>query len=264
MRRNLFLLSLLCVSLVAADARAQQFYSQPFLGNSSTASGCCSQNGCASLPQGMPVSGFSGSPISYSTNGYGQSVFPTSGTTIGQPVTSVTNIVPSGTPLPLASSNIAYPNTNYVQTYPASTVSSYPAVSTYPTNVVQSYPANVAVQSPVAPSVTYANYSPSTFSSANYVTPNVTQGYTQTSMPTASNYSSSGLAQQKAQMAAQMRLQGHVGGGLGGAKYEGVGWSNMSPQSAVQNCCYWGQRPASQIGVARGADGSWYACVLYR
>ena len=59
-------------------------------------------------------------------------------------------------------------------------------------------------------------------------------------------------------------LRGHLGGGLGGAKYEGVGWSNQSAQSAIQTCCYWGTRPVSQIGVARGRDGCWYACVLYR
>ena len=74
----------------------------------------------------------------------------------------------------------------------------------------------------------------------------------------------SGLAQSKAQRAANMGLRGHLGGGLGGAKYEGVGWSNQSAQSAIQSCCYWGTRPVSQIGVARGRDGCWYACVLYR
>ncbi len=74
---------------------------------------------------------------------------------------------------------------------------------------------------------------------------------------------STGLAQQKANQAARMRLRGHVGGGLGGARFEGVGWSNASAQSAIQSCCYWGTRPTHQIGVSRGADGFWYACVLY-
>jgi len=74
----------------------------------------------------------------------------------------------------------------------------------------------------------------------------------------------SGLAQAKADQAAFGRIRGHVGGGLGGANYEGVGWSNQSPQAAVQQCCYWGTRPVSQIGVRRGNDGCWYACVLYR
>ena len=72
-----------------------------------------------------------------------------------------------------------------------------------------------------------------------------------------------GLAQQKAQQAAQMAFRDHIGGGLGGAKFEGVGWSNQSPQSAIQNCCYWGQKPPAQIGVSKSHDGCWYACVLY-
>ncbi len=72
-----------------------------------------------------------------------------------------------------------------------------------------------------------------------------------------------GLAQSKAVQAARMRLRGHIGGGLGGAKYEGVGWSNQSPQAAIEQCCYWGTRPTAQIGVSKGQDGCWYACVLY-
>jgi hypothetical protein len=73
-----------------------------------------------------------------------------------------------------------------------------------------------------------------------------------------------GLAQTKAATAARIGLRGHLGGGLGGANYEGVGWSSQSAQSAIQNCCYWGTRPVSQIGVAKGSDGCWYACVLYQ
>ena len=72
-----------------------------------------------------------------------------------------------------------------------------------------------------------------------------------------------GLAQTKANRAARMRLRGHVGGGLGGAKFEGVGWSNVSRQNAIESCCYWGTRPPAQIGCTRGSDGYWYACVLY-
>lgn len=72
-----------------------------------------------------------------------------------------------------------------------------------------------------------------------------------------------GLAQQKADQAAQMGFRDHVGGSLGGAKFEGVGWSNQSPQLAIQNCCYWGQRSPAQIGVSKSHDGCWYACVLY-
>lgn len=90
------------------------------------------------------------------------------------------------------------------------------------------------------------------------------QSYAQTY--TSSNSSGNvqpGLAQQKANQAAQGGIQGHLGGSLGGAKYEGVGWSNQSAQNAIQSCCYWGTRPTAQIGVAKGNDGFWYACVLY-
>lgn len=72
-----------------------------------------------------------------------------------------------------------------------------------------------------------------------------------------------GLAQSKARRAAQGLLRGHVGGGLGNANYEGVGWSSQSAQAAIEQCCYWGQRQPAEIGVSRGADGLWYACVLY-
>ena len=92
---------------------------------------------------------------------------------------------------------------------------------------------------------------------SNMVTPQVSERRTSGYRP------STGLAQQKADQAARMRLRGHVGGGLGGARYEGVGWSSVSAQSAIQSCCYWGTRPTYQIGVSRGADGYWYACVLY-
>lgn len=78
------------------------------------------------------------------------------------------------------------------------------------------------------------------------------------------SYQTGGLAQRKATMAARMRLRGHVGGSLGSARYEGVGWSTVSPESAIQNCCYWGRRPAQEIGVCQGADGCWYACVHYQ
>jgi len=74
---------------------------------------------------------------------------------------------------------------------------------------------------------------------------------------------SSGLAQRKAQQAASGSIRGHLGGSLGGARYEGVGWSNRSPQAAIEQCCYWGTRPTAQIGVSRSPDGCWYACVLY-
>ncbi len=81
--------------------------------------------------------------------------------------------------------------------------------------------------------------------------------------PSSSGTVAPGLAQRKAERAARVGIQGHLGGGLGGAKYEGVGWSNQSAQNAIRSCCYWGVRPTAQIGVAKGNDGFWYACVLY-
>ena len=96
-----------------------------------------------------------------------------------------------------------------------------------------------------------------------YPMPASTQtSFQQTSFQPGPSNAGGGLAQQKAQRAAAANLKGHIGGSLGGARYEGVGWSTASAQHAIQNCCYWGQRPVSQIGVARGSDG-WYACVLY-
>ena len=112
----------------------------------------------------------------------------------------------------------------------------------------------------VAPAATIVSHP---VRSTSYSTPTVSRSVSQSSTSFGSN-AGSGLAQSKAARAARMGLRGHLGGGLGGAKYEGVGWSNQSAQSAIQSCCYWGNRPVSQIGVARGRDGCWYACVLYR
>ena len=130
-----------------------------------------------------------------------------------------------------------------------------------------SYPVEVAApvyQSPSYPALDYPTFAGSRtiqHTSASY-SPSV-----QTVSGLGNQYTSTnpqpGLAQQKAQQAAQMGFRDHIGGGLGGAKFEGVGWSNQSPQSAIQNCCYWGQRPPAQIGVSKGHDGCWYACVLY-
>lgn len=71
-----------------------------------------------------------------------------------------------------------------------------------------------------------------------------------------------GLAQSKAERQAREGRMRHVGGGFGGGRYEGVGFSTYSAESAVRACCYWGKRPVREIGVARGARG-WFACVIY-
>lgn len=113
-----------------------------------------------------------------------------------------------------------------------------------------------------------AEYYPSQQIYANYqempsVSSQQTYAQTYTSSASSSGNVQSGLAQQKAVQAAQSGVRGHLGGGLGGAKYEGVGWSNHSAQNAINSCCYWGMRPTAQIGVSKGNDGFWYACVLY-
>lgn len=72
------------------------------------------------------------------------------------------------------------------------------------------------------------------------------------------------IAQQRAEIAASRRLKGmagHVGQVSG--YFEGVGFSTVSSDAAIRNCCFWGQRTPIEIGVARGDDG-WYACVHYR
>lgn len=124
------------------------------------------------------------------------------------------------------------------------------------------------------PAITYtssvSSYAPAATAPVTYASPNVinSQPTFGSLSPSTSQFNSTsntqpGLAQSKAAKAAQMGLRGHLGGGLGGAKYEGVGWSNQSPQQAIEHCCYWGTRPTAQIGVSKGQDGCWYACVLY-
>ncbi len=70
----------------------------------------------------------------------------------------------------------------------------------------------------------------------------------------------SSIAQAKAdRLAASGRLS-HAGALAG--RYEGVGFSSVSADDAIRNCCYWGRRRATSIGVARGASG-WFAVVGY-
>lgn len=71
-----------------------------------------------------------------------------------------------------------------------------------------------------------------------------------------SNSTSQGVAE----IQASRGSIGHHGGNRG---YEGVGFSSVSPDAAIRNCCYWGQKTPIEIGVARGPNG-WYACVRYR
>ena len=132
---------------------------------------------------------------------------------------------------------------------------------------VYSAPASYIVNSTSSQVSACSNTCNPTYSTGTYATNaavtssvSVAPEYTTTSSV---ETSSGGLAQQKAEQAARMNFRGHVGGGFGGARYEGVGWSSRSAQAAIQQCCYWGQRTPAEIGVARGSDGIWYACVLY-
>lgn len=67
-------------------------------------------------------------------------------------------------------------------------------------------------------------------------------------------------AQGVANIQAKRGYMGHCGGNRG---YEGVGFSTISADHAIRNCCYWGQKTPVEIGVAKGPNG-WYACVRYR
>ncbi len=77
----------------------------------------------------------------------------------------------------------------------------------------------------------------------------------------------SGLAQSKAERQAAMQQCCHVGGGFGGGRAEGVGFSTSSPEDAVRRCCYYGQRPIREQGVAYGYNRryrvyGWYATII--
>lgn len=71
------------------------------------------------------------------------------------------------------------------------------------------------------------------------------------------------IAQHKASVQASEGRMRHIGGSFGSGRYEGVGFSTVSADDAIRQCCYWGQRSPVDIGVARGSNG-WYATVLYR
>jgi hypothetical protein len=70
-----------------------------------------------------------------------------------------------------------------------------------------------------------------------------------------------GIAQQKAEAQARAGRCFHPGGPIAGT-HEGCGFSSVSADDAIRHCCYWGQLPATDIGVARG-PGGWYATVQY-
>ena len=69
-------------------------------------------------------------------------------------------------------------------------------------------------------------------------------------------------AQWKAEQSARNGSVAHIGGPFGGGSYEGNGFG-ATPEQAVTNSCFWGQRTPIEIGVARGANG-YYATIFYR
>ena len=70
------------------------------------------------------------------------------------------------------------------------------------------------------------------------------------------------VASAKARRAAAGGIKGHLGGGFGGGNAEGVGFSTYSAQSALNSCCFTGERRVAGSSVVRGADG-WYAVKIY-
>lgn len=241
----------------------------PTFNYAAPSSGCCGQTGVIASPQfsaatsTFPTSSTAGivtsdpgivamnSPSTLTQSEY------VPGTEIGQPITNDATL----TAIPSADSTAGNP-----------VVSDNAIVSGNPVVTDNTIVGVAPIASTVGPTIVQPHIPVANSVPAPYVMPTYTQTSMQVSQqfvqpsvqPTMRGNIASGIAQRKAQRAAQMRLRGHLGGSLGGAAYEGVGWSNVSPQRAIQSCCYWGQRAPVDIGVARGNDGCWYACVLYR
>ncbi len=66
-------------------------------------------------------------------------------------------------------------------------------------------------------------------------------------------------AQQDAETMARTGILQHCG--RAGGAIEGIGFG-QSRESAIKNCCYWGQRKPREVGTCRGHRG-WFACVRY-
>jgi len=69
-----------------------------------------------------------------------------------------------------------------------------------------------------------------------------------------------GSAQADADEMARTGVLRHCG--RAGGRREGIGFSTVSPDHAMRNCCFWGKYRPREIGVARGRRG-WYACIRY-
>ncbi|MDB2686516.1 hypothetical protein N9Y42_04840 [Mariniblastus sp.] len=138
--------------------------------------------------------------------------------------------------------------------------------SSFVSSTPGTYPVSVAGYLPnAAPATSFVNFS----SNVNYTSNvNVTSNASFTGGKT-STVDAQSLAQQKANLAASTMNKGHVGGSLGPATHEGVGFSTVSPQQAIDAACYSGSpisaqgpaRPRLGAATARGSDG-WYSCLL--
>lgn len=67
-------------------------------------------------------------------------------------------------------------------------------------------------------------------------------------------------ALESARISAATGVMAHRGGTYA---FEGVGFSTVSPDAALANCCYWGTKTVVESAVVEGSRG-WFACVRYR
>jgi hypothetical protein len=67
-------------------------------------------------------------------------------------------------------------------------------------------------------------------------------------------------AQESAETMARTGVLRHCG--RAGGRREGIGFSPVSADAAIKNCCFWGKYRVREVGVARGRKG-YYAVVWY-
>jgi len=75
-------------------------------------------------------------------------------------------------------------------------------------------------------------------------------------------YSSYASAQQDADDMARTGQLRHMG--RAGGRREGIGFSTAGPQDAMRRCCFFGQYPIAESGVAYSPSRrGWFACIRY-
>jgi len=67
-------------------------------------------------------------------------------------------------------------------------------------------------------------------------------------------------AQQDAEIMARSGVLRHCN--TAGGRREGIGFSSLSPDAALRNCCFYGRYRIVEKGVARGPRG-WFAVIRY-